>query len=336
MISFYKKIHSNDRFLYSHKQVLSHNCLHYCDITTESHHELIPDNVEFDHLEQCLQMAHGVQIELGTFYLLEMTRVARRLYLTNTSHFIEEQLIWNEYSSEMFIFFAIENNFFRFLANSFLSFVVSSPNSYPNMSCPVGTLDQFSSYALCSPNLWMIVACSCMTLLTMILMMYMQHGFRRDMRWLQFAQWKLNQLAERLRYQEPNVTLLEQITRKVNEKKNTDKHAFDFFNNNRDANNNVPGVINQNKMTNTEKESNGETDRVAAQVKKAKDDDAEKVLKDQNIDANTPLVPNPQPKSGGSQKILKKWTEATKDILAIDDNNDDEKGKPRVDKTQDD
>ena len=46
--------------------------------------------------------------------------------------------------------------------------------------------------------------------------------------------------------------------------------------------------------------------------------------------------PNPQPKSGGSQKILKKWTEATKDILAIDDNNDDEKGKPRVDKTQDD
>ena len=76
----------------------------------------------------------------------------------------------------------------------------------------------------------------------------------------------------------------------MNEKKNTDKHAFDFFNNNRDANNNVPGVINQNKMTNTEKESNGETDRVAAQVKKAKDDDAEKVLKDQNIDANTPLV----------------------------------------------
>ncbi|CAL2036684.1 unnamed protein product [Caenorhabditis brenneri] len=202
--------------------------------------------------------------------------------------------------------------------------------------CKVTALDQFSTYALCSPNLWMIVACTCMTLLTMILMMYMQHGFRRDMRWLQFAQWKLQQLAERLRYQEPNVTLLEQITRKVNEKKNTDKNAFDFFNNHRDANNNVAGMSDQNKMT-TSGKGNGATDLVAAQVKKAKDEDAEKVLRAQNIDANTPLIPKAQKSNDGSQKILKKWTDATKDILAIDDNDkDDEKGNPRVDRTQDD
>uniref|UniRef100_A0A1I7U523 Zinc finger, CCHC-type n=1 Tax=Caenorhabditis tropicalis TaxID=1561998 RepID=A0A1I7U523_9PELO len=167
----------------------------------------------------------------------------------------------------------------------------------------------------------------------MILMMYMQHGFRRDLRWLQFAQWKLQQLAERLRYQEPNVALLEQITRRVNERKNTES-AFDFFNKNRDANNNVAGINDQNKMTNSGKGANRGTDLVAEQVKKAKAEDAEKVLRDTNIDANTPMIQKPQQKSGGSQKIFKKWTDATKDILAIDDNNDDEKGKLLVDRTQ--
>ena len=45
-----------------------------------------------------------------------MIRIAQSLYLTNASHFIEEQLIWKEYKDEGFIYYAIKCDLSRFLA----------------------------------------------------------------------------------------------------------------------------------------------------------------------------------------------------------------------------
>lgn len=122
----------------------------------------------------------------------------------------------------------------------------------------------------------------------MMLMFYLHFGFRRDLKFLRFCDWKvptklikiyqlsidfqLQQLAERLRFQEPNVTLLERITRKVNEKNYDDVPNFkDFF---------------SRKEPKVQK-AGAETD-VAAKVKKAKDEDAAKILKDTDLPCTTP------------------------------------------------
>ncbi|CCD66792.1 uncharacterized protein CELE_C35D10.3 [Caenorhabditis elegans] len=206
------------------------------------------------------------------------------------------------------------------------------------MTCSVGMIGQFSSYAICSPNLWMIVACTCMTLLTMLMTLYMNCGFRRNVRWLKFTEWKLQQLAERLRIQEPNVGLLMQVTRKVNDKKNSDKKEFDFFNN-RDQNNNIAGALNE-VASKTSNGSMGSTDVVAAQIRKARDEDVEKVLRESNMDILTPDVQPTQPSTGGSQKILKKWTGATIDLFSKDEDENEGKGKKerknKIDRTQED
>ncbi|EFO83605.1 hypothetical protein CRE_03076 [Caenorhabditis remanei] len=115
MISFLNS--NNKRYLHSHKQILIHNCPHYYNHTTESYAELIPDHVvRFNYLELCLQIAHGVQIDLSPYYLLEMTRAAQSLSLTNATYFIEKQLIWNEHNNKTYIMYAIEHDLSRFLA----------------------------------------------------------------------------------------------------------------------------------------------------------------------------------------------------------------------------
>ncbi|CAI2347387.1 unnamed protein product [Caenorhabditis sp. 36 PRJEB53466] len=186
------------------------------------------------------------------------------------------------------------------------------------MVCPVSMVEQFSSYALCSPNMWMIIACTFMTLLTLILTIYLHRGFRRDARSLQFVQWKQQQLANRLRVQEPNVTLLEKITRKMNEK-NHEEHTFeDFFHKEKETANPKVG----------QSES---SDGVAAKVQKDKDEDAAKVLRETNMGNTTPAHDTAQ--DNGTKSILKKWTNATKDMLAID--NESDQSNNRVDNTQD-
>ncbi|EFO94268.1 hypothetical protein CRE_07962 [Caenorhabditis remanei] len=118
MIRFCQEIYSNNkRYLHCHKQILSHNCPHYSDNTTESHAKLIPDHdIEFSDLEKCLQIAHGVRMKSSTYLLFEMIKIAQSLYLTNASHFIEEQLIWKKYKDEVFIQYAIKCDLSRFLA----------------------------------------------------------------------------------------------------------------------------------------------------------------------------------------------------------------------------
>ncbi|EFP13545.1 hypothetical protein CRE_10450 [Caenorhabditis remanei] len=118
MISFCEKIDSNNkRYLYCHKQILSHNCPHYSDNTSEHHATLIPDHdIKLNDLETCLQIAHGVRMELLAYLLFEMIKIAQSLYLTNASHFIEEQLIWKDYNDERFIHYAIKCDLSRFLA----------------------------------------------------------------------------------------------------------------------------------------------------------------------------------------------------------------------------
>uniref|UniRef100_A0A8R1DIN5 Uncharacterized protein n=1 Tax=Caenorhabditis japonica TaxID=281687 RepID=A0A8R1DIN5_CAEJA len=196
-------------------------------------------------------------------------------------------------------------------------------------TCPVGVVEQFSSYALCSPNLWMIIACTFMTLLTLTLMCYLRHGLRRDAEWLRFANWKFQQLAERLRIQEPNVTLLERITRRVNEK-NTPEQAFeDFFQKSIEIPVHAKDEANKSSKLPHQNASNELGDDVAKKVKQDKEDDVAKVLRDTNIDNKTPVVA----RSGGRDSILRKWKDATKDILAIDDNDGDQKNNnyPKAD-----
>lgn len=79
-----------------------------------------------------------------------------------------------------------------------------------------------------------------------------------------------------------------QVTRKVNDKKNSDKKEFDFFNN-RDQNNNIAGALNE-VASKTSNGSMGSTDVVAAQIRKARDEDVEKVLRESNMDILTPDV----------------------------------------------
>ncbi|CAB3411053.1 unnamed protein product [Caenorhabditis bovis] len=175
-------------------------------------------------------------------------------------------------------------------------------------------------YVMRNPFFWFAVFCAVITFITILINIYNYQCLKKDITKLKIANWAIEVLTERIRLQEPNSILIEEITRKLNAR---DENMFGGF---------TIGDENNGKKAELKDKT-----ALREMIKGQKEADETKALIDARILVNTPMPNASSPPPNADSRIMKvtrAMIKETKGILALGKSKESIEEEPLISQTQ--